>query len=142
MQQLINVKTGEFTLNNGFVVSSATTLKDMRDHFGNDRFKTRGYELEIGGLYFVFRFSFENGCLKRIDFEIEEESKVRNPWGNNRDFETNWIAQQMGDDSGFVWDMDQAGRHYHLPYTWGSVGVYYDFKNGTFESSLIYSTPG
>ncbi len=142
MQQLINVQTGEFTLDNNFTISPSTTLKDLREHFGEDRLKKSGYIAKIDDLYFLFYFSFENGLLKRINFEIEEGPEERNPWGNNRDFETNWIARQMGDNSGFVWDMNEAGRHYHLSYKWGSVGVYYDFKNGTFESTLVYKNPG
>lgn len=145
--QLINSSTGEFTLDNDFVVSPATTLKDLQEHYGKQLKKSefaKDYwylpeQLKIGDLYFVFRFSFEHERLKRIGLEIEEEAKERNPWGNNRDFETSWIARQMGDDNGFNWDTSEAGKHYHLPYSWGSVGVYYDFKNGTFDTSLTYT---
>ncbi|MBK8352737.1 MAG: hypothetical protein IPL21_14035 [Saprospirales bacterium] len=44
----------------------------------------------------------------------------------------------MNDKSNFIWNMKIAGRHYHLQYNWGCIGVYYDFKNGTFDSGLFY----
>lgn len=148
--QLINLETGGFTLDNSFMVSPATRLEDLQDHYGKDSLKKSEFakdcwylprQIKIEDLYFVFRFYFENELLKSIGFEIEEEAKERNPWGNNRDFETNWIARQTGDESGFNWDTSEAGKQYHLPYPWGSVGMYYDFKNGTYESSLSYHTP-
>ena len=150
MSQLINVKTGEFTIDNDFRVYHATTIDELMAHFGKDRLKESEYkkdryissQVKLDALYFVFSFCFEKEVLKKISFEIENERKAREPWSNNRDVETNWIAQQMGDNSGFVWDMNQAGRHYHLFFEWGSIGVYYDFKNGTFESSLNYMHNG
>jgi len=145
--ELINRNTGEFTLDNDFRISHTTTIDELMAHFGKDRLKESEYmkdryissQVKLDGLYFVFSFCFEKEVLKKINFEIEEESKERNPWGNNRDFETNWIAQQMEDDSGYVWDTKIAGRQYYLTYPWGGIGVFYDFKNGTFNSSLNYT---
>jgi hypothetical protein len=96
MTQLIDVKTGEFSLDHGFTVSPAATLKDLQEHYGKQLKKSEfakgcwyfPEQVKIGDLYFVFRFSFEHELLKSIGFEIEEEPKERNPWGNNRDFET------------------------------------------------------
>jgi len=147
-RQLINSSNGEFTISDHFVISNRTRLSELLNYFGEDKLKKSPYlntetyflpQIEIGGLYFRFGFYFDGNTLKKVSFEIEVEPIKREPWSNNRDFETAWIAQQMNDTSHFKWDMEIAGRHYHLAYDWGNIGVYYDFKNGTFESVLYYN---
>ncbi len=144
--QHINKHTGEFTIDKGFVVSHKTSLDELLAHFGNDNLKEsdyvrgcyRSHQVKLDDLWFKFSFYVDQGILNKITFEIETEQKERAPWSSNEEVETNWIAQQMGDDSGYVWDTKIAGRQYYLPYAWGGIGVFYDFKNGTFNSSLNY----
>lgn len=145
-KQLINPDTGEFIIENDFCVSGSTTRKDLLAYFGEDRLTESASvkdcyisgQVAHGKLYFTFFFYIRDERIEKIGFEIEDRPGPREPWTNNRDAETRWIATQMGDKSGFTWDMSQAGRHYHIPCKWGSVGVYYDFKNGTFDSILNY----
>lgn len=145
--QRINRDNGEFELDKGFKISNTTTVDELLIYFGESNLKESLYvkgcyispQIKLERLYFVFSFYVENDTVSKIGFEIETEARPRAPWSNNRDFETNWIAQQIGDTDGFSWDMNQAGRHYHLPFKWGSIGVYYDFKNGTFNSAINYA---
>lgn len=142
----INPSTGSFTIDNDFIVSQKTCLKELTNHFGETNLKESAYrkgcfissQRKIGELYFKFRFNFNEGALKSISFEIEIEPIERIAWSSNEVLETNWIAQQTGDKSGYVWDLSIAGQQYNLSYPWGEIGVYYDFKNGTFESILKY----
>lgn len=145
-KQLIDPMTGEFRLSDSFAVDAATQLKHLNNYFGDD-LKESIYmkgcwytvpKVKIAGLYFRFRFYFTARRLKSIGFTIDETVAERDPWTGNHVFETQWIAAQMDDTSNFTWDLEQAGRHYHLARHWGSIGVYYDFKNGTFESLLRY----
>lgn len=144
-KKIINISNGAFSITDGFVLSRTTTLQDLIGFFGEENLNKSEYtsncylgsQLEIDGLYFKFNFFFAADLLTKIYFEIEEEPIERIPWSNNRDFETNWIADQMGES--FVWDMNIAGRHFHLSYDWGFAGVFYDFKNGTFQSVISYN---
>lgn len=145
-KQLINAHTGEFTIENGFCVSASTTRQELRAYFGETRLTESASvkdcyiseQIAHDKLYFTFFFYISDDKIKKIGFEIEDRPGPREPWTNNRDGETRWIATQMGDKSGFTWDMSRAGRHYHISYRWGSIGVYYDFRNGTFDSMLCY----
>ena len=146
MKQLINKDTGELTLNNGFVVTKETKLNDLLKKFGKDKFRQSEYaddyytltQTKIDEYYVIFGFEFKDEKLKKISFQVETEPIKREAWTSQRDLETKWIAQQMNDKSNFIWNMKIAGRHYHLQYNWGCIGVYYDFKNGTFDSGLFY----
>ncbi len=145
INRVINKENGEILVDGEFIISRQTELQTLIARFGKEikqsEFNSRCYILsqrKIGNHYLKFYFFFESKHLKKIEFEIETEPVERIPWSSNRDLETNWIAQQMDDASNFVWDMKKAGRQYHLQYDWGSIGVYYDFKNGTFDSKLIY----
>lgn len=149
-KQLINNLNGAFTINNNFIVSKATTLNELKLHFINNQFFQNKYstncyypssQFEIdNNLFFKFNFCFENDILKKIGFEIQTESIIRNEWGNNRDFETSWIAKQMNDAVGFDWENNPKCDQYMLQYNWGIVGVFFDFKNGTYESFLNYKS--
>jgi len=144
--EIIDTKKGDFSLSNDFVLSSESKLKDVINFFGEANFKQSPYikncylssQLKIDELYFKFILYFENDVLKKIQFEIEQEAKARTPWGNNRDFETRWIANQLKDSTNFNWDTAQPGEHYHNSYSWGTIGIYFDFKNGTYTSSINY----
>ena len=143
--KIINKLNGEFSIAEDLTLSHKTTLQDLQNYFDKKTLKKSPYagncyytdQIKIDDLYFKFSFFFEKNVLSSIEFEIEEEPIERIPWSNNRDLETNWIADQMGES--FVWDMKIAGRHFKLSYDWGFVGVFYDFKNGTFQSVLSYS---
>ena len=95
-------------------------------------------ELTLNNGFVVTKETKLNDLLKKISFHVETEPIKREAWPSQRDLETKWIAQQMNDKSNFIWNMKIAGRHYHLQYNWGCIGVYYDFKNGTFDSGLFY----
>ena len=143
---MINKETGEFIFNENFAVGKNTQLGDLIDYFGKKNFLKSKFDpncyllsqQESEGFYLKFFFYFKDDNIEKIEFEVETEPIKRIAWSSNRDVETKWIADQMGDTSNFVWDLNKAGRHYHLEYKWGSIGVYYDFKNGTFTSVLVY----
>lgn len=145
-KKIINKDTGELCFDNGFVVSKNTTLEELLRHFGKDKITKSEYnrnvyilqQQKLGKYYLKFYFYFGKQHLNKIEFEVETKPIERIPWSSNRDVETRWIARQLNDKSNFKWDMNKAGRHYHLQYDWGSIGVYYDFKNGTFSSVLVY----
>ncbi len=146
--QLINPLTGAFRLSDSFAITTAAQPDDLMRFFGKDALQESIYQKgcwytlqkrEIAGLYFKFCFYFTSARrLKNLRFEVDESQAEREPWASNHLFETQWIAGQVGDTSNFVWDLTQAGRQYHLSFDWGTIGVYYDFKNGTFESLLSY----
>jgi hypothetical protein len=146
--QLINIKTGEFTIALDFITSKNTTLNDLINHFGKDKLTESEYvegyyslpKLKIESLYFRFGFSFRNELLKQIYFEIDETPEPRAPYASNQDLETNWIAQQTNDTRKFDWNNNPNCEQYGLQYNWGVVGVFFDFKNGTYESSLSYKS--
>ncbi len=146
-KQLINTVNGEFKINNGFTLSSTTTLNELLFHFGKDQLLESNdlpncyyttSQFEIDNLFFRFIYFIENEVVEKIVFEIETENKIRESWGSNRDFETNWIANQMNDNTNFDWDNNPECKHYVLSYNWGIIGIVYDFKNGTYESFLNY----
>lgn len=148
VKKIINKENGAITIN-GFTIDKHTKFQDLLAYFGKDKFLKPPYANEnywvlkqqkIGAYYIKFNFTFNEEFLIRIGFEIETEPIERIPWSNNRDVETKWIAEQMDDSSNFIWDMNIAGRHYCLKYNWGYIGVFYDFKNGTFESIIAYNT--
>lgn len=144
-EKILDRSSGNLIFND-FKISKESKSIDLKNHFGDHAFKKSNFntncfvlsQQKIGAYYFRFYFFFGDKFLEKIEFEVETEPIERIPWSSNRDVETQWIASQMDDESHFVWDMNQAGRHYHLAYDWGSIGAYYDFKNGTFTSKLIY----
>jgi hypothetical protein len=146
--QLINIKTGEFTIAPDFIASRTTTLNDLMNHFGKDKLTeseyVKGYyslpKLKMENLYFRFTFHFKNELLKEICFEIDETSEPRAPYASNQDLETNWIARQTNDTAKFDWNNNPNQEQYGLQYDWGGVGVFFDFKNGTYQSSLNYKS--
>lgn len=148
MNQLINKNTGAFTIDDNFIITHQTSLEEMTNYFGESGLTKSKYvkdcytsiQVNIEELYFKFRFTFNQEVLKSIAFEIETEPIERIAWSSNEAVETNWIAKQMGDKSGYVWDLTIAGQQYCLCYSWGEIGVFYDFKNGTFESLLKYKS--
>ncbi len=97
------------------------------------------HNLRSTKLFFKFSFYFENETLKKIGFEIETEPTPRIAWGNNRDFETDWIASQMNDVTKIDWENPTCDQ-YWLVYHWGGVGIFFDFKNGTYDSFLSYKS--
>ncbi len=147
--QLINKETGEFTINADFSVSNKTTLNDLLRYFEKDELIQSKYisncyyttsQFEIDNLFFKFIFYFENEIVKKIGFEIETEPIPRKEWANNCNLETDWIAKQMNDTIKFDWDNNPECKQYILNYNWGSIGIFFDFKNGTYESFLNYKS--
>ena len=122
------------------------SFREDPKQFGKDKFRQSEYaddyyslpQTKIDEYYVIFGFEFKDEKLKKISFQVETEPIKREAWTSQRDLETKWIAQQMNDKSNFIWNMKIAGRHHHLQYNWGCIGVYYDFKNGTFDSGLFY----
>jgi hypothetical protein len=144
-QKIINKDNGEITINN-FIVSAQTKLEDLLTHFGKDIISKSTYtsdyyflpQMKIDEYYIKFSFKFREDMLQSVNFEIETEPVEREPWGNNRDVETKWIADQMDDKSNFIWNMN-VPKQYILKHSWGYIGVIYDFKNSTFDSGLHYN---
>jgi hypothetical protein len=150
-KQLINTENGEFTINDGFIVSNQTTLNDLLLHFGKEKLIESknmakdycGYyrtsQLEIDGLFFKFSFEFKDEILKIIYFEIETEPKERIEWTFNHVFETDWIKAQTNDKTEFNWNNISPGNSsYFVGYNWGNVGVFFDPFGGYFTTSLSY----
>ncbi len=81
--QLLNPATGEFKINNDFVVSDKTTIEDLSAHFGekmavNYVGKTghsnySAWNIQIGELYFSFTFYFFNKIITRVSFVLQAE---------------------------------------------------------------------
>jgi hypothetical protein len=142
----IDTRTGEFAIDDVFIASATTTLTDLTAHFGDGALTKSKYvkelhslpKMHIESLYFRFSFGFVSGRLMQIYFEIDESPEPRAAWSNNRDLETKWIAEQTNDATGFDWNNNPDCEHYRRTYDWGGVGIFFDFKNGTYQSSLRY----
>ncbi|RYF12640.1 MAG: hypothetical protein EOO42_19860 [Flavobacteriales bacterium] len=148
MQSIINKETGSLYITDDFSVNSKTTLEELKTYFGLDRLEVEPayktyenatlYDLKISDWYFVMTFYYNAGRLTHISFYPRDEEVNTASWDNfnpeaDRDYYTNWMAAQLGDTKKFKWDLNQAGRHYSFSYPWGDIGVYYDFKGGTYS---------
>ena len=142
--QLLNPQTGEFTLNNNFVVSNKTTVEDLLAHFGQDNMQLsdmhNGYcnystkQIQIGELYFNFTFNFFNKIITKLSFNLQPELYEANAdWDNFNEqenikkgkFMEQWMAKQMKGD--------------FKRYDWGKVGTYYDFHNLSTTCNINYT---
>ncbi|MCZ8286386.1 MAG: hypothetical protein O9353_13120, partial [Bacteroidia bacterium] len=142
--QLINIKTGEFALNGGFVVSNQTTENDLTAHFGEERVSVRDFKnghsncsirnLKLGELYFILSFYFLNGRITRTEILVNTEPYDDNAGWDSFDkereikkgkFIEQWMAgQKQGDDN---------------LYPWGNVGLTYDFHNLCSSGVITYN---
>ena len=142
-QQLINPATGEFTLDNQFVISDNTTIEDLTAHFGeklsadrNGNLERSSYNvryLQIGELYFIFTFNFFYKLLISVtfvvrarpydgadswdNFNIEEEIK-------EGEFMKQWMVQQLKSNL--------------KKYDWGQAYTTYDFHNFSTSCNIQY----
>lgn len=151
--KMIDTTNGNVFISKDFEVNSSTKRVDLENYFGKDILEvdiiSEKYcnasvrDLEVFGYYFILSFYFENEKLTHINFYPRLEAKNNSSWDNydqkaEMNLMTSWMAIQAGDSSKFVWDLNVAGRQYSFSYKWGSMGTYYDFKNGTFVCVLTY----
>ena len=147
-QTIINVEVGSLYIADDFSVNNKTTLNELKTYFGVERLKVELayktyqnatlYDLKIRDRYFTMTFYFDEGSLTHINFYPRNEKINNSSWDNfnpdaDRDYYINWLAAQLGDTKKFKWDLNHAGRHYSFSFPWGNVGVYYDFKGGTYS---------
>lgn len=145
---IINKENGSLYIADDFSIDSKTTLDVLKTYFGLDRLKVELahktyqnatlYDLKIQNWYFTMAFYFDAGSLTHISFYPRNEEVNNSSWDNfnpeaDRDYYTNWMAAQLADTTNFKWDLNQVGRHYSFSYSWGNIGVYYDFKGGTYS---------
>ena len=155
-KQLLNLKTGEFTLDDSiesyFVVSDKTTPEDLIKHFGEDRLRITDYknghsnyniyDLKIGDLYFILTFYFKEIIketvkikqLTRISFVLSETS-----YTNSGDSWDNFDEKKEKKKGQFIqnWLMLQR-RGSTTNSDWGDIDVYYDFHNISYDCIISY----
>lgn len=143
--QLVNSSTGEFTLDNGFIVSHKTSAKDLTAHFGESNLSARDFKnghsnysvrnLKVGELYFILFFYFFNEQITKIEILVQAKLYDHEPDWNNFDqdgelkrgkFIEQWMAKQMRGD--------------HKEYAWGKMGVSYDFHNLSTSGFISYNS--
>lgn len=148
----IDTQTGAFCLSGSFRVTANTTMAEIAGYFDNLKIgpvrkssrysKATVYNCKCTDCYITATFYFENDRLSHINF-YPKESPEQSNWDNyDRDAEmqymTKWMAKQANDKNEYVWNLAIAGRQYHFTYDWGSMGVYYDFKSGSFSCTVRY----
>ncbi|RZK54007.1 MAG: hypothetical protein EOO87_11550 [Pedobacter sp.] len=153
-QSIINKEIGSLYIADDFTINSKTTLDELKARFGLKRlemdtiYKTYQnatlYDLKILDWYFVMTFYYDGDKLTHISFYPRNEEINNSSWDNfnpeeDRNYLTTWMAKQLGDSKKFIWDLNQAGRHYSFSYPWGNVGVYYDFKGGTYSCIMGFN---
>lgn len=154
MSQIIDLSTGAFYCTPDFSINSRTRMEDIIACFGAERLSVTDYHngysnvhiynLKNGACYFSIIVYFEREQVTHCSFwvgpELPEGGYPDDPADElrSRDFMTAWMGAQAGDTRTFTWNLDIAGRNYHFAYDWGGMGVYYDFKNGSFNCSLSY----
>lgn len=143
-KQIINPATGEFTINNGFVVSNKTTIHQLETHFGELKMQVsdmkNGYinyrvdNLKIDAFYFIITFHFFNTTIKNISFVLQAEPyNDTASWDNFNEqeeikkgkFMELWMAKQMKGD--------------FKKYDWGKAGTNYDFHNLSTSCNIMYN---
>lgn len=142
-QQLINLQTGEFTLNNDFVISGRTTVSDLEDHFGKANLAVNDFKnghcnyavgnINIGEWYFMLTFYFLNEIITKIGFVVQAE-----PYGDTDSWESfDEKAEIKKGKYMEQWMAGQMQRDYKK-YEWGSAGVNYDFHNLSSSCFIAY----
>ncbi len=143
-KQIINPATGEFTINNDFVVSNTTTINELANHFGENKMQVsdmknghvnyRVDNLKISDFYFIITFYFFNTTITSISFVLKDKPyDASNNWDNFNEqeqikegkFMEQWMAKQMKGD--------------FKRYDWGKVGTYYDFHNLSTTCNINYT---
>ena len=138
--QLINPKTGEFTISEDFIFSAKTKISELMAYFGESNLTVRDMNnghtnywignFQIGKLYFIFTFYFFNKKIIRVSFILQKTSYLDiGSWDNfdekeeikNGEFLKLWLTGQMQGD--------------YQKYKWGNIDVYYDHHN--LSSSCI-----
>jgi hypothetical protein len=144
MDQLINVKTGEFKISNDFMVSGKTAQKVLLAHFGQQALSVNDFKngycnysipnLKIGEWYFMFTFYFLNDNLTKLGFLVQAEPyNDKDSWENfdqkvelkKGKYMEQWMAKQMQGD--------------YKRYDWGKAGVNYDFHNLSYSCAITYN---
>ncbi|MBA3679633.1 MAG: hypothetical protein H0W73_00365 [Bacteroidetes bacterium] len=154
MVQLLDPKTGEFSISKDFIVSAKTTIEDLVAYFGESALQVRDFEnghsnytvrdLKIADLYFILTFYFVNNRISKLSVLVQElpynlDQKLPNSnssgWDNfnekdeikKGDFIKLWFAHQMHND--------------YKKYDWGKADVYYDFHNLSSSCLINYNMP-
>lgn len=152
-KNIIDKERGTLFITDDFSISSKTTIAELEAYWGLDRLDIeRGYkeyenatirDLKIKDWFFTMAFYYDGGQLKLISFYPRDKEIDESSWDNfnpeaDMIYYTQWMAVQLNDTSNFKWNLNQAGRHYQFSYAWGSVGVFYDFKGGTFSCMMDF----
>ena len=136
--QLLNPATGEFKINNEFVISNKTTIEDLKAHFGEKmsadnlgNYSVRN--VQIGELYFIFAFAFSNNTIKNISFVLRD-----NPYDEIASWD-NFDEQEQKEEGKFMkkWLADQIRIDINT-YAWGKAGTSYDFHNLSTSCTINY----
>ncbi len=133
-KQTINPATGEFTINNDFVVSNTTTIHELINYFGENKMRLSDMKnghinyridnLKICDYYFIITFYFFNTTIMSISFILKDKPyDGNNSWDNFNEQEQikegklikQWMAKQMKGD--------------FKTRDWGSAATYYDVHN-------------
>lgn len=153
-QNIINIEKGTFYIADDFSINNETTLDELKTYFGLQKLEIKPayktyqnvtvYDFKISDWYFIMTFYYHAVRLTHISFYPRNEEVNNSSWDNfnpeaDRDYYTNWMAAQLGDTKKFKWDLNQAGRHYSFSHNWGDVGVYYDFKEGTYSCVIGFN---
>lgn len=145
-QQLLNPATGEFIIDNEFVVSNKTTIEELTTHFGEDKLALNdmknghsnysAWNIQIGKLYFIFTFYFFNSVVTSVSFILQAKPYDPNAsWDNFNQadeikkgkFMEKWLADQIRIDIN--------------TYAWGKASTSYDFHNLSTSCKITYAQP-
>lgn len=142
-RQLINVKTGGFTLDKGFTISNKTKADELIRHFGKEGLSVRDFKnghsnysvrnLKLDDLYFILMVYFLNEQITKLEFILQAGPYDDAGWDSfDRDkeiqkgkFMEQWMATQKKGD--------------HKTYDWGKMGVSYDFHNLSSSCFISYN---
>jgi hypothetical protein len=142
-KQLINPATGEFTINNEFIVSNTTTIEQLKTHFGhvqmqvsdmkNGYINYRIHNLKIDGYYFIITFHFLNSAIIQISFVLRDK-----PYDGNAGWD-DFNEQEQVKEGEFMkqWMAKQMNRDFKT-YDWGKMETNYDFHNLSTSCAITY----
>ena len=154
----LNTATGAVTLTADCTFLKTTTLQELIFSMGHEKAVQRNefmHEvsyvldgLDVGSdRLFSLHFYFTSVVIGRVNMYAYDPDfswdmfKTEAEWAaytdGNRDAYMTWVRLQTGDTSAFVWD--GTPKAYELHYAWGSIGVYFDFKNGDYSIYITYS---
>ena len=141
-QQIIDSKTGDLILTNGFIVSQQTKPEQVISYFTKENLDIRdmhnGWKhysvlnFKVIGTYFSMTFYFDNNTLKSLNFIVSNKVILMRSWDDwsedeelkNRDYYDDWLTNQIGKAREF---------------SWGNVNAFYDSKGASSGIFLKYN---